>query len=379
MRDSSSSVPLAWHTVTHDRRRLALSLCGIAFAVLIMFVEMGFFNGLNDSQAMLPSLLNADLVVLHKKRVHLLESYRFNPLRVSMIQAFEEVEEVVPFYEGFTTLRNPQTRQVRKIYTWAFPPGTRPLRIPKLDTYEERLKTPRTILFDRRSRYIFGRIEAGMEVDLEYDMRHTVVGLIELGPNFGYDGYVLMSASAWKALGNTDHVSLGLVRVRPGVDVARLQARLTAELPDDVTILTPEQLRRREVAFTTRATPAGIVFGTGLVIGLIIGAMVCYQILFNTIYDHLPQYATLKAMGFTSRFLRGVVMKQALLLSLLGYIPGLLASMAVYEVIEYRTSIIMTLNLSRMGVIFPLTVFMCGLAGMFAVRILARADPAELY
>jgi putative ABC transport system permease protein len=373
-----STLPLAWRIMTHSRRRLALALCGIAFSVLIMFLEMGFYNGLMDSQAMLPSLLNADLVMLHVKRTSLLESHRFPPLRLSMIQAYDDVAEAVPFYEGFTTLRNPQTRQVRKIYALAFLPGTRALRLPGLESYEERLTQPGTVLYDRRSRYIFGRVEAGMSLDLEGDRPHRVVGLVALGPNFGYDGYLLMSGSTWKGLGNGDGVSLGLIRVRPGTDVDRLAARLKAELPEDVTVMTPAALRAREVAFTRSATPSGVLLATGLIIGLIIGVTICYQILFNTIYDHLPQYAALKAVGFTDGFLMGVVMHKALLLSLLGYLPGLLLSLALYAAIEARTSIIMDLTPGRMLTILPLTVFMCALAGLFALRIVIKADPAEL-
>jgi putative ABC transport system permease protein len=376
---TGKSVALSWHIVVHDRRRLLLSLCGIAFSVLIMFMELGFYNGLNDSQAVLPTLLRADLVVVDHERTNLLKNDRFNPLRLGMVQAAPEVVEVIPFYEGFTTLRNPQNRQIRKIYVLAYPPGSQALNVPGLAALEPLLLAPSTVVYDSRSRYIFGHVDTGMVVELETGLRHQVVGTVALGPNFGFDGYLLMSGGTWKALGNSDNVSLGLVRLRPGSLVADVQRRLQAQLPPDVVLLTPAQLRRREVEFTTRATPSGVIFGTGLAIGLVIGVVICYQILFNAIWQNLPQYATLKAMGFTNRHLVWVVMQQALILSVLGFLPGLLAGGLLYAAIEFRTSIIMDLTLGRASLIFSLTVLMCCLAGLLAVGKATRAAPADLY
>lgn len=370
---------VAWKIVTHSPRRLFLSVCGMAFSILIMFLELGFYNGLTDSQSLLPGLLNADLVLLNARRTNFLENHRFNPQRLSMVAAYEEVAESIPFYEGFTSLRNPQTGQFRKIYALAFPPGGHPLRLNGMEQLETLLKPPATILYDRRSRYIFGTVDVGRVVVLGDNRPYQVVGQVTIGPNFGYDGFVLMSSGTWHSLGNDEDVSLGLIRLKPGVDRNDLLRRLNTTLPGDVIVLTPEALRQREVAFTRSATPSGILLTTGMVVGLVIGVTICYQILFTTIHDHWPQYAMLKAIGFTDGFLVQIVMGKALLLSLLGYVPGLLASLALYAFIEDRTSIIMNLTVARMLTILPLALFMCVLAGLLAIRTVARTDPAELY
>jgi putative ABC transport system permease protein len=125
--------------------------------------------------------------------------------------------------------------------------------------------------------------------------------------------------------------------------------------------------------------PLGAIFGVGMVIGFIIGVIICYQILYNEITDHMPQYATLRAMGFTDRYLKGLVVRQALWLSVLGFVPGLLGAFLIYTVIEHYTGILMFLSVGRASLIFFVTLFMCVVAALIAVKKVTGADPAELY
>lgn len=363
----------------YSKARLVISMLGVAFSVVVMFMEMGFFNGINDSQANLPPLLNADLCIIDHGRYSMNEPNQFNRLRLQQALAVDGVIEAIPLYEGMKNLMNPRDKRLRAIYVLAFPLESNALLVPGIEKYLDTLKFPRSILFDRLSRNIYGHLPEGSEVELGGE-KHQVVGLVEIGPSIKLDGYVIMSDASWVLDGgNRDKVNVGLLRVGPGADVGNIKQKLKSALPDDVHLFTPEELRAREVNFTIQATPTGAVFGMGVIIGFVIGVIICYQILFNEIMDHLPQYATMKAIGFKKLFLLKLVMEQAFLLSLFGFIPGAASGFALYFTIQHLTGIQMFMTPARLGLIFTLTVFMCCCAGLLAVKKVFRADPAELF
>jgi len=377
----SYATVIAWRMLVHHKARLALSLCGIAFSVLVLFMGIGFFNGLNDSEANLAPLLNADLVMISAKRTNLGKSDRMSRVQLYQAQADPEVGEVIAVYEGRTSLTNPQSKMSKSIVFLAFAAGTDPLAVPGMLAHKDKLKVRGTVLYDRLSREVYGKIHEGMQIDLS-EGKFTVAGTVAIGPNFSRNGYVLMSDTTWlsgRPAWEADRISYGLIRAVAGTDVNRLAARLAATLPTDVTLLTPAQLHERNVRHTTRATPVGALLGIGLIVGFVIGVIICYQILFNEITDHMPQFATLKAVGFSKPFLMAVVMKEALLLSVVGFLPGLAAGQLLYSVVEHLTQILMFLTPARILVIFVLTIGMCAVAGMLAVKKVLQADPAELF
>jgi len=363
--------------LVHKKARLALSVAGVAFSVLIMFMQLGFFNGLNDSQANLPPHLNADLVLLSAKRTHLNKTNRFNPVRLAQAAAFDRVVQVTPFYEGQTAIKNDEDL-LKTIAVVAFPPGTGALNAPGLPPRADGLNLRSAVLFDRLSREIYGSASPGKNLTTS-DGTLRVAGETAIGPNFTRDGYLVVGSNTWLGAGKSPWLSLGLIRLQPGADVQAVKSRMLAALPADVTVLTPEELRAREIAFTVRATPSGAVFGLGLIIGFVIGVIICYQILFNEITDHMPQYATIKAIGFSDAYLVGIVLKESLLLSILGFLPGFLGGWLLYHQIQATTRILMYMTAGRAVFILFLTVLMCVIAGFIAMKKVLRADPAEVF
>jgi putative ABC transport system permease protein len=378
---SSYSNVVVWKMLVHNKARLALSLCGIAFSTLVLFMGIGFFNGLNDSQASLATILKADLVMMNSKTRSLNSFRRMDRTRLYQALAFDEIVQVIPIYEGQTKLNNPQTGMSKTIFYLAFPVDSDPFDIPGIDVHREKLKQQGTVLFDALSRKIYGSITEGMEVEIA-EVKHRMVGTVELGPNFAKNGYILMSDTtlfAGRSRSTPDQISFGLIKTSPGTDIPALKERLQETLPDDFKVMTPMELRNQEVAYTTRATPVGALLGIGLIVGFAIGVIISYQILFNEVTDHMPQFATLKAVGFSKWFLISVVLKEALLLSVLGFFPGFLGGYLLYSVIEHYTKIVMFLTSYRILTIFILTVVMCNIAGVIAVKKVLSADPAELF
>jgi len=364
--------------LTHKKGRLVMSMLGIAFSVIIMFMEIGFFNGINDSQANLPPFLRADLVIMEQRRYSMLEPNTFRRVRIQQALAFDEVTEAIPVYEGVGTIVNNRDQRLRAVNIIAFPPDkTSPLIVPGLENYMDLLRIKGNVVFDRLSRDIYGDVTPGSRITLN-GRPHNVVGAVGIGPNLKVDGYVIMGDVTMEER-VVNKINMGLLRVKLGTDVQALKEKLIANLPQDILIMTPEEARVREVDFTIEKTPTGSVFGAGVVIGFLIGVIICYQILFNEITDQMPQYATMKAVGFSKGFLVSLVMKQALFLAVLGFIPGLIGGYLLYAVLQHFTQILMLMTVRRSLLIFLLTLFMCGVAGLLAVKKVLKADPAELY
>jgi len=381
MLSSPHRISIARKMLLHKKARLAMSLSAMAFTVVIMLMEMGFFNGINDSQARLATYFNADLVMMDMRSIHLNKYATMDRSRMMQAMGFEDVVEVVPVYKALVGMKNPQTGLTKVIFVMAFPPDSNPLGFPNGEQVGAALKKQGTVVFDTKSRRIFGKIELGQDIEIS-DRKYRVGGFVELGPNFSIDGTILMSDATWlrgRWDRESDRIAYGLLRTRAGSDIPALKQRILDRLPKDILVLTPEEMRRREVIHTIKAVPLGAIFGVGMVIGFVIGVIICYQILYNEITDHMPQYATLRAMGFSDRFLRKTVVQEALWLSALGFIPGLAFGYLLYAVIEYYTGILMFLTIGRIAVIFFFTIVMCTIGGLIAVKRVTSADPATLY
>jgi len=369
---------IGFRILVHDRRRLAGSALGIGMAVIILFVEMGFFFGVIDSQTNIARLIQGDLVVLHPRRTNLNKWTSFPHQRLDQIAALPEVEAAIPYYKTTVGLLNGETGQVRRIVAMAFPPETPPIKLDLPQEKFERLKRPDAVLFDRQSRRIYGRPRVGGEVWIN-EKPFQVVGKVRIGPTIVNDGAVIMSESSLLSLDPHDQPVMGIVRLRRGADPDYVRAQIARENLDDVTVLTRGELIDREVSFTVTAAPVGLLFGFGVIAGLVVGTMVCYQILFNEITDHLPQFATLRAMGFSDGFVRRIILEQAGLLSLAGFVVGIAVAVGIYYYIQYETALIMRVTLARSIFGFGLTAAMCVAGGLLAMRRVTVADPAELY
>ncbi len=358
--------------------RLLAAFAGIAVAVVIMFVELGLLVGVLDSQAIMADLVRGDLVMMSRGRTNLHKFNDFDRIRLSQIAGLSGVGEIIPIYQGTAGLESPEDEVIRRIMVVSFPAGHTPLAIGDEDEIARQLATPRTILYDRRSRPIFGNIVVGEDVELDGAL-YRVGGFVDIGPDIVNDGAVVMSEGAWLMRRPNARPIMGVIRLLAGADVAQVRERIVAALPDDVSVLTPVEVRDREVAFTLSSAPIGVLFGIGMLAGLIIGAITCYQILFNEIVDRMKQYAMLKAMGFSDAFLRRVILAQAVLLSCGGFVLGLGLAYSVYAYIAKKTALAVQLSLTSGGIIFALAAGMSIAAGLLAVRRVCIADPAELY
>ena len=361
-----------------SRGRFLAAFAGVAVAVIIMFVELGLLQSILDSQSRLATIVNSELVVLNRARTNLHKWNSIDSIRLHQIAGIPGVAGVVPLYQGTAGVADPDDDTVRRILVLAFPPEDSPLAIGDRSAIARALRTPGAVLFDSRSRPIFGRIVPGRDVTLD-DVSYRVAGTVAIGPDVVNDGAFVMSEGEWLRRHPGANPIMGAIRLKPHSDIGAVRAAIMARMPDDVALFTPDELKNREITFTLRAAPIGILFGIGMLAGLVIGALTCYQILFNEIVDRLPQYATLKAMGFGNGFLRRVVLEQAALLTVCGFALGLVFVWLVFGYIARATALSVELNAAAITLILVLTAGMSAVAGLLALRRVVLADPAELY
>ncbi len=241
-------------------------------------------------------------------------------------------------------------------------------------------------MFDRNSRTDLGVAEAGDRTELA-QRAVRVVGTFWLGPNFFSDGDIVMSDRNFFSIfggggAKRDYrpdPEIGVVKVRDGFDIGATAKALRAALPAGVSVLTKQQLLDQEARLHARFSPVGPIFEVGAIVGFLVGVLISYQILFTEISDQLPQYATLKAIGYSTPYLAFVVLQQAAFYALVAYIPAWLLAAGLFRVIAGIAVGPMQVTLSLTLTTFVLTVTMCVLAGLAAVRKVILADPAEVF
>lgn len=384
-------VPLAWKNLTHNLARLALAVAGISFAVVLMFQQRGFNNALFDSTVEILNRMEADAMIVSPKKFTLSAEERFPAEILDVAKSSAEVESVTPVYMEIARARFRIVGQKgRPIRVIAFPAEKRwPLTLDITSEQRKLLSDVDTVLFDEMSKREFRAIkddQTGKEPRYELSGHHVnVVSDFRLGRDFAHDGNLIMSeqnfvrAFPFRASNPTSIVDFGLLKFRDGVDKKQAVSRLKNQLAPDATVLSKQEYIQQEIAFWARNTPIGIIFGIGSVIGFFVGVFICYNVLASDIAEHMGEFATLKAMGYSDKYFLWLVVRQSFYLSLIGFVPGLGISWIAFQITGGLTGLLMILTLGRVLLIFGITIVMCVLSGLLAVRKLLAADPASLF
>jgi len=379
--------PLGWLQLRHDRGRFLVAIAGIAFADLLMFMQLGFQAALYDSNTRLNRAFRGDVVLISPKALNLQNLSTFPRRRLLQALDVPGVVEAQGLYIRTVNWRNPQTLRSATVQVLGFDPDADVLRLPEVQAQADRLKLPDTVLFDRgaRGRYgeLIARLDRGELVTSEIERRTIAVGgLFRLGASFGADATLMASDQTFLRMfprAKAGSISVGLLTLAPGEPVAPVVRALRRHLPDDVQVLSHADYVQVEENYWRVASPVGFIFGLGTAMAFVVGVVIVYQVLSTDVNAHLQEYATFKAMGFRQRWLLVVVVEQALILAALGFIPGVLMPLWLYAVAAKATSLPIAMTLGRASTVFVLTLVMCLASGAIATRRLQAADPAELF
>ena len=380
-------IPLASLMLIRQPVRLAVALAGISFAGILMFMQLGFRDGLFDASVTVHRLFDADIVLISPRSTSSVSMAGFPRRRLIQAMAAPEVEGITPVHWNLLLWRNPETLGTRSILALGFEPGHPLFTDPTLAAKAKLLTQKGRVLFDEKSRAEFGPVakwfREGRTVESEIaGKRVRVAGLIGLGASFGADGNLLTSSETFLDLiPNTPSgsIEVGLVRLKPGTDADQVAQHLQSQLPDDVTVLTKQGFIDFEQNYWRTSTSIGFIFTLGAAMGFVVGCVIVYQVLYSDVSDHLPEYATLMAMGYKLNSLLGVVVREGLLLALFGYLPAYAAGQGLYLLVRNATQLPVAMNTVRAVSVFSMILIMCMLSAGLAMRRLVDADPAEIF
>ena len=380
-------IPLSWLLLTRQPVRLLVALAGISFAGILMFMQLGFRDGLFDASVTAHRLFDADVVLISPRSASSVSMEAFPRRRLVQTLADSEVEGVTPVHWGLMLWRNPETRRNRSILALGFNPDDPFFVDPSLAEKTDALKQKGRILFDQLSRPEFGPIadwyRDGRVVETEIaGNRVRVAGLVSLGTSFGADGNLLTSTETFLDLmpqKPPGAIEVGLVRLKPGADPEQVVSRLRQRLPKDVSVLTKQGFIDFEQNYWKSSTSIGFIFTLGAAMGFVVGCVIVYQVLYTDVSDHLPEYATLMAMGYRLSHLLGVVVREGFYLAAMGYVPAYLAGQGLYWFVRDATKLPVGMDLSRALTVLVMILVMCMLSSFLAMRRLIDADPAEIF
>ena len=381
-----NKTPLAWFQVTRERTRLMVAIAGIAFADMLIFTQMGFEGALYDAAIQPHRNLQADLVLINPQMQTLFSVKSFPRHRLYQTLGHPDVASVSGVYIATGQWENPETKLERAILVWGIDPTNPSFKFPEVNQNLDKIQPLNQVLFDQAGRPEYGLTATEFEQTGAFatelnDKLVNVKGLFTNGASFAADGNVIASDSTFLQLfpsHRADQLEVGLINLKPGADLEQVRAELAAALPNDVLIGSPEDFAQIEREYWANGTGIGFIFGLGVGVGFIVGIVIVYQILYSDVSEHLSEYATLKAMGYTDNFLLGVLIQESLLLAVLGYLPSVALAFGLYQLAFSATMMPIAMTTRRAVTVLILTIVMCSISGAIAMRKLRTADPAEI-
>ncbi len=378
---------LGWLQLSHDQGRMLVAVAGIAFADVLMFMQLGFQNALFSSNTRVHKNLQTDIVLIHPQARNLINLSSFPRRRLYQAMNVPGVKSAEPLYVKIGNWKNPETRRETSIMVVGFNPDRPAFALPEVNQNLNSIKLPDTVLFDRASRGDYqaaiAQINQGKPVKTEVDRRTiNISGLFTIGASFAADGILMTSDQNYLRLfprQDSASVNAGLIQLQPGADPVEVQQVLKAYLPSDVKVLTKQEFIDFEKDYWANNTAIGFIFNLGVAMGFIVGVIIVYQVLSTDVSDHMAEYATFKAMGYRNIYLLGIVFEEAIILSVLGFLPGVGVSVGLYHLTRNATNLPLYMTIGRALAVLILNMVMCSISGTIATRKLQAADPADIF
>ena len=387
--------PLAWKNLTHQPARTIVSIGGIAFAVMLMFMQLGFLGAVGDTATKVYDRLPFEIILRSPEYLHAYDPRSIPRNTALQVAAMPEVFAVKPLSLGISTWQNPSTYEFRAVAVMGVDPNNSPLDLPEVSQQLPLLLHDDYVLIDRTSNadlgpangQSFSSADIGRTTDvLGSSMR--IAGTFEMGTGLAANGQIITSEAGFRQVmpgTDPDHVSLLLVRLRDGQDAATARLQIEQRLQQlggevaHTRVLTMDQAMDAERRRWYTETPVGVIFGMGVGLAVIVGGVICYMVLAADVLSHLPEYATLKAIGYSNAFLGKVLLAQATILAAVAMPPALVGSLVLYELTSRFADLPIRMTLLRVGLVALLSLLMCSVAGMIALRKLSKAEPANLF
>lgn len=395
--------PLAMKKLVYKPMRTFVSIGGVSLAIILMFMQLGFLGAVGNTATLIYRQMPMDVAIQSQDYLHLFEAGIIDERIVKPLMQLDEVAEVRVLdtslaswqitnqddTNGNDRYRSQESRAMAVI-------GVDP-RLPAVLTEEivdivPRLTSAEKVVVDRESRSEFGaklgRFGAGdIGRVAEINQRsYRIMGTFQLGTGLAAAGAVIVNREGFQRLSRGTRAgkcSLLTIRLAKGVSsqvgILVIEKRLAELGKHDLRVLSASDVLNREKQRWYWETPVGLIFMMGVAVAVVVGGMICYMVLAGDVLAHLPEYATLKAMGYTNRFLTKVLMEQALFIAILAFIPAFVMTILLYNLTSQFAEIPVAMTWPRAMIVGALSVVMCMAAGVVALRKLAKAEPANLF
>lgn len=379
--------PLGWLQLSHQKGKLLVASAGVVFADVLMLMQLGFQGALFNSAVLIHNSLRTDVVLISPQARNLTNMSSFPRRRLYQAMDIPGVQSAEALYTNMVTWKHPTTHRETSMLMLAFEPDKPVFEQADINQQLNLIKFPNTVLFDGATRGDYksaiAQLEQHQPLKTEIERRTiTIAGLIRVGSSFGADGHLITSDQNFLRLfprRQATSVSVGLLTLQPGTDPVQTVQALKAHLPNDVQVLTRQEFIEFERNYWATNTPIGFIFSLGVTMGFIVGVIIVYQVLSTDVNAHMGEYATFKAMGYHNRYLLAVVFEEAVILAIIGFIPGVAISVGLYHLTRNATNLPLYMTLARGIFVLVLTMVMCTFSGAIATRKLQSADPADMF
>lgn len=379
-------LPIGWLQLTHNRTRFAAALAGVAFANVLVFVQLGIMNSMAAATLRPYDFFRADLMISAADANALADGG--NVARQWLLQAMADPDVTGGMGLFLANVSWDRGEQDIALTTFGIDPARPAFVAPEIAADTALLQVQDAAILDRLARGLPRDAAAAIrpQSPLTFETQGraiTAFATFAGGGGFGGDGYMFVSDQTFLSLfparssGAPDHI---LLTLRPGAAPEAVITRLHALISDPtLRIRTLAQAAQEDLRYQQTRRPTGIIFGFGVLIGVLVGLVIVYQVLSTDVADHLREYATFKAMGYDPRFFLGIVFEQALVLGVLGFLPGLAVGTAILTAMGAITTLPLAMTPGMAAGVFLGTLAFSVLSGAIATRRLAAADPADLF
>jgi putative ABC transport system permease protein len=374
---------LASRNLFHDRIRLIATVVGIVFSIVLVTVQLGVFLSFERMITMMIDHAQADVWIApagtksFEGSALLAGRERFEALSV------DGVAELTSVVVGYASWRNPKGGASMPIFlvgasvgASSNSAGLRPWNV--VEGRVDDLSMPDAVAIDRSYAEQLGVSEIGGAAEIG-NQKARVVAITKGIRSFTTTPQVFTSLERARAyLGvPSSKANYFMVRVAPEADLAVVRSRLAAGL-SDAEVLTPAEFRHRSRVFWLFDTGAGAALLGSAILGIIVGTIIVAQTLYSSIKDHLKEFATLRAIGSSRVYILKVILIQALLSAVIGFsIAAAIGLALVNATADAALPVVMTPEL--MVGLFGLTLAMCAIAAVSAIRVVTRIDPAMVF
>lgn len=383
-------LPLAWLQLKRQPIRYLVAVTGIGFAALLMYMQIGFQSGLLTSATTFYQALEADLFLISPGTLNSGSFQQFPQSLLYRAPGVDGVEQAIPAYIANVSVQKLDGIKPTNLRVIGFDPANQIFNLPEVNKQLDKIKTPGFVLFDSLGNKNTGPIAAAVKREgaqylslSDFSRQFRAVGLFRLGSTFAADSNIVASDTTAIQLAfrqiNLGEISLGLIRLSKGANATVVQQSLQELYGDELQVRTKDQLISQEQNYWNTASSFGVIFGFGTFMGLLVGGVVVYQVLYTDVSDHLKEYATLKAMGFSNTYILIIVIQEAFLLGISSFIPATLLSAAMYAFLTSAAGIRISMTSDKTLLVGSLTMGVCAASAAIAIRKLRDADPASVF